>query len=367
MEQFYWAALGVAKGIETAQLVGLVDFFGSARAVWEATKEELMTTGLLSQDQSRKFWESCRQNIALPERLAECCYKQDIQVYPIRKKEYPERLRQILHPPAVLYVRGQMPDCQYSVAVVGSRQPEAYGRKAACWFAEELARAGVVIVSGGARGIDTAAHEGALHGGGKTVAVLGCGVDIAYPQENRTLFAKIAETGAVISEYMPGTPPCKFRFPQRNRIISGISQGVILAQAAARSGALITAEFALDEGREVFCIPGPIFSSHNAGSHKLIKTGARLVDAPQDVLAELFPELEGTAHSNLFPLTSGAPAAACSAVQKKLLDLLTQGPQTLEELTEGAQLDVGTASLELLSLQLKGFVDTDAARRYIRT
>ena len=110
MEQFYWAALGVAKGIETAQLVGLVDFFGSARAVWEATKEELMTTGLLSQDQSRKFWESCRQNAALPERLAECCYKQDIQVCPIRGKEYPERLRQILHPPAVLYVRGQMPD-----------------------------------------------------------------------------------------------------------------------------------------------------------------------------------------------------------------------------------------------------------------
>ena len=194
---------------------------------------------------------------------------------------------------------------------------------------------------------------------------MGCGADIVYPPENRKLFEKIAANGALVSEYPPGTRPDRFRFPERNRIISGICQGVVLVQAAKRSGALITAEFAMDEGREVFCVPGNIFTDKSAGPHRLIKAGARLADSPQDILEEVFPELCGSAHSNLFTgLNGSAPSGKCSGGQQKILDLLTRGPQTLEQLVAAAGFGVGEASVMLLELQMKGFVQMNAAQQY---
>ena len=367
MEEFYWAALGAAKGIDAAQLLALVQVFGSAQNVWEAGEAELLATGIVSPKGMARFAESRKLRRDFPKKLREQCKRLHIAVVPIVSPLYPERLKRILRPPVVLYVKGMLPDCRYSVGMVGSRLADAYGLKAAVTFGEALARAGVVVVSGGARGIDTASHQGALQGGGKTVAVLGCGVDIAYPHVNRKLFAEIAENGAVLSEYPPGTEPKPYYFPERNRIINGISQGIILVQAAARSGALITAEFALDEGRELFCIPGNIFSDKSAGPHKLIRDGALLADSPQEVLRALFPELCGSAHSNLFSgMEDATPVAACSEPQRQVLDILTQGPLTLDQLVTATGWQVAAVSVILLELQLKGFVQMDAAQRYVQ-
>ena len=367
MDEFYWAALGVAKGIGTAQLLALVRAFGSAQNLYEAEEADLLATGLVSPKAISAFMESRKRDEKLPEKLRERCEALQVTVLPVTSASYPERLKRIQRPPVVLYVKGTLPDCRYSIGMVGSRLADAYGKKTAQFFAGRLAQAGVVIVSGGAKGIDTAAHQGALNGNGKTVAVLGCGVDIAYPPNNETLFAKIAEQGAVVSEYPPGTEPKPYHFPERNRIINGIAGGLILVQAASRSGALITAEFAADEGREMFCIPGNIFSDKSAGPHKLIKEGARLTDSPEDVLQELFPELCGSAHSNLFAgLEASAPFSVCSEAQRKVLDLLTGGPQTLDQLVTATGWNVADTSVILLELQLKGFVQTDAAQRYVQ-
>ena len=367
MEEYYWAALGAAKGIGTAQLMALVSAFGSAQSLYEAEEADLLATGLVSPKAISAFLESRKRNEKLPERLRERCEALQVAVLPIASVSYPERLKRIQRPPVVLYVKGTLPDCRYSIGMVGSRLADAYGLKAADFFARRLAQAGVVIVSGGAKGIDTASHLGALNGNGKTVAVLGCGVDIVYPPNNKMLFAKIAEQGAVVSEYPPGTEPKPYYFPERNRIINGITQGVVLVQAASRSGALITAEFAADEGRELFCIPGNIFTDKSAGSHKLIKEGARLADSPEDVLQELFPELCGSAHSNLFAgLEDTAPLSVCSDTQRRVLDLLTQGPQTLDQVVTATGWNVAETSVILLELQLKGFVQTDVAQRYVQ-
>ena len=365
MEQFYWAALGAAKGVDTARLLALVRSFGSPQDLYDAEEADILATGILSPERTAKFVESKRKNRKLPEMLQEQCERLCISVVPVVSSAYPERLKQILRPPAVLYVKGKLPDCRYSIGMVGSRMADAYGKKAAACFGRALAEAGVTVVSGGAKGIDTAAHEGALEGRGKTVAVLGCGPDIVYPPANRKLFEEIEANGALVSEYPPGTEPDRFRFPERNRIISGICQGIVLVQAAKRSGALITAEFAMDEGREVFCVPGNIFTDKSTGPHRLIKAGARLADSPQDILEEVFPELCGSAHSNLFAGLDGtAPWGKCSQEQQKILDLLTRGPQTLEQLVEEADFGIGETSVMLLELQMKGFIQMNAAQQY---
>ena len=367
MEEFYWAALGTAKGIGTAQLLALVRAFGSAQNLYEAEEADILATGLVSPKVISAFLESRKRDVKFPEKLRERCETLHVTVFPVISAFYPERLKRIQRPPVVLYVKGTLPDCRYSIGMVGSRLADAYGIKAAHFFAERLAQAGVVIVSGGAKGIDTAAHQGALNGNGKTVAVLGCGVDIAYPPNNETLFAKIIEQGAVVSEYPPGTEPKPYHFPERNRIINGISQGLVLVQAASRSRALITAVIAAAEGRELFCIPGNIFSDKSTGPHKLIKEGARLTDSPEDVLQELFPELCGSEHSNLFAgLEASAPFSVCSEAQRKVLDLLTGGPQTLDQLVTATGWNVAETSVILLELQLKGFVQTDTAQRYVQ-
>ena len=365
MERFYWAALGAAKGIDTARMLALVRAFGSAQNLYEAEEADILATGIVAPECASRFVEHNKRNRKLPEMLREQCERLCVSVVPVVSSLYPERLKQILHPPLVLYVKGTLPDCRYSMGMVGSRMADAYGKKAATCFGKALAEAGVIIVSGGAAGIDTASHEGALQGSGKTVAVLGCGVDIAYPHTNAKLFAAIAENGALVSEYPPGTHPEPYRFPERNRIISGISQGIVLVQAAKRSGALITAEFAMDEGREVFCVPGNIFTDKSAGPHRMIKAGARLVDSPQDILEEVFPDLCGSAHSNLFAGLNGTvPLRKCSEEQQKILDFLTQGPQTLEQLVAASGFAIGEVSVILLELQMTGFVQMNAAQQY---
>ena len=286
-DRWYLAALLQCRQIGSVRMRRLCDAVSDVRTVWSMNAAELRETGALTDTVADALARHSAMHPDLPAQIREACARLDIALITIDDADYPVVLREIFDPPLVLYYRGTLiPDAR-RIGMVGARKFTAYGEAAAMEFAERLAAAGVTVVSGAARGIDTRAHRGALRGG-RTVAVLGCGIDISYPPENRRLLSQIVETGgAVISEYAPGTQPLPVFFPARNRIISGLAEGVLVVEAAQRSGSLITAEMALSEGRDVYAIPGSIYSPQSGGCHNLIRAGARLVESPQEILAEM--------------------------------------------------------------------------------
>ena len=281
------AALLQCRHVGSVRMRRLCAAVPSVHEIWSMDIGQLRATGTLSEALAEELARHIRERPDLPERIEADCVRQDVSVITIDETFYPVVLREIFDPPLVLYYRGTIVPDARRIGVVGARKLTAYGEAVAMEFAERIAAAGVTIVSGAARGIDTRAHRGALRGG-RTVAVLGCGVDIAYPSENRRLLAQIIEAGgAVISEYAPGTQPLPAFFPARNRIISGLSEGTLVVEAAKRSGSLITAEMALSEGRDVYAVPGSIYSPQSSGCHNLIRAGARLVESPQEILEEM--------------------------------------------------------------------------------
>ena len=320
-----------------------------------------------------------KRRLDMPEKLDRFCKANSVKLVSIYDEAYPKALKEIHDPPLVLYVKGEIPQTNYAIGIVGSRDCSYYGLKAASIFSAELAKEGIPIISGGAKGIDTAAHEAALKAGGTTVAVLGCGLDIVYPTSNKYLFERIAERGAVISEYPPGTEPRAMNFPARNRIIVGLSRGIVVAEAARKSGALITAHIAADEGREVYCVPGNIFEKSSIGCHELIRTGAKLVDNVQDILEDklqwqmamqrtveqpsLFAEPRRKRKRKAVIIEKPLPE---SELGQKIWALLKQGPQSLEDITEQLEESIPVISMELLELQIQGYVDQDKAQRYFR-
>jgi DNA processing protein len=261
---------------------------------------------------------------------------------------FPERLRAIFDPPRTLYLRGAgEPGLlgRRAVAVVGARSCSPYGAQVARMVGRELAAAGLVVVSGLARGIDGEAHRGTLEAGGLTLAVLGCGIDRDYPASNVRLSRRIEESGLVVSEYGPGVEPAPWRFPARNRIIAGLSEAVVVVEARERSGALITADFALEEGREVFAVPGEITSSLSAGTNALLKLGAAPLTAADDVLDAL-----GIVRPAQSRAVEVSPAAA------EVLELVRESPRGADELTARGPLDAGSVSVALTELELAGLV-----------
>ena len=263
----------------------LLDAFGDARHAWEASAHELAAAGLQGRALSALL-EARRQFD--PERELRRLDQAGVQAVTIDDPTYPRRLREIYAAPPVLFVRGQLqPEDDLAVAVVGTRRATAYGKIVTEQLAGELASGGVTIVSGFARGIDTHAHRAALDAGGRTIAVFACGLDVIYPPENRDLAGRVARQGALVSEHALGTRPEATNFPARNRIVSGISRATLVVEAGERSGALITAQFALDQGRDVLAVPGPITAPSSAGANRLIQDGARLVASAADVRAEL--------------------------------------------------------------------------------
>ena len=296
---------------------------------------------------------------------------------------FPRALRDVAGMPPALYVRGALRDADaLAVAVVGARLATPYGVEMAERLAGDLARRGVTIVSGLARGIDTAAHRGALRAGGRTIAVLGCGVDVAYPRENARLAAEIAERGALVSEFPPGTPPLAPNFPRRNRVIAGLALGVVVVEAAARSGSSITAGWAADLGREVMAVPGRATSEMSRGCHALIKDGATLVESWEDVAGQLpLPwrdRLGGPA-----PAASGPGAGDADGHRDKdgaldggagehgddiarLLRAIGEDPVSIEEIIEGSGVASGRAAALLLTLELEGRVRQLAGKRFVR-
>ena len=285
-EIFYLAALARCPGLGSRWLQKLLCCFKTPTRIWRASAEELVLTGHLSGQLAQRLSEFRRADPARPEQVQQSCEQAGVRLCSLMEEDYPTILKEIFDPPPVLYYRGTLQNDAARVAMVGSRRFTPYGEGIALEFAERLAAAGLTVVSGAARGIDTSAHKGALKSG-RTVAVLGCGVDVAYPSENRRLLQDIVSAGgAVISEYGPGTQPLPAFFPARNRIISGLSQGTIVVEAARRSGSLITAEMALSAGRDVFAVPGSIYSGTSQGCNHLIQQGAKLVQSPADVLEE---------------------------------------------------------------------------------
>lgn len=373
MDTLYLAAVcAVVPGLGRSRIPDLINALGSARAVFEASAATLTATGLCTPRAVQNFISN--RDARLPQRLDYFCRHNGVQILAYTGTDYPQSLQNLSDKPLVLYVKGELPQANYALAIVGSRRCTEYGVRAAGYFAKVMTREGIPIISGGAKGIDTAAHEACLQAGGVTVAVLGCGLDIAYPPENAKLFARIAEQGALVTEYPPGVPPIAANFPARNRIIVGLSQAVLVAEAGKRSGAVITANIAADEGREVYCVPGNIFDGSSIGCHELIRTGAKLVDMPQDILDDkrswqqamnrriTQPSIFDCAPQEPKP----APAPVTTELGAKLLALLQAGALSLEKLTEQSGAAFAAVSMELLDLQAAGLVATDQAQRYYR-
>ncbi len=287
-----WMALNSVDGVGKVLYKRLILRFGSPEKVFAACKSELASVDGMGPKALRgikdfKGWEEAQNE-------AEKARALGAGIVTFADPRYPYNLKEIHDPPPYLYVLGGLvAGDKISVAMVGSRNASHYGLCETRRIATDLAAKGITIVSGGARGIDTEAHRGALSGGGRTIAVLGCGIDVTYPRENGELFKKIAESGAVITEYPVGTPPDKANFPPRNRIISGISLGVIVMEAAKDSGSLITANCSVEQGREVYALPGNVSADNARGVNSLIKKGAKLIEGPADVLEDLFPYMKG--------------------------------------------------------------------------
>jgi len=289
-------------------------------------------------------------------------------------EHYPAWLRTIPDPPPVLYCDGSLePGDRQAVAIVGSRQATPYGLRVTDALARELSRLGFTIVSGFARGIDAAAHRAALASGGRTVAVLGCGLDVDYPSGHASLRAEIAGSGAVLTEFAPGTAPFATNFPRRNRIISGLALGVVVVEAAEDSGSLITARLALEQGREVFAVPGPIDAPTSRGPHGLLKQGAKLVETVNDIVEELLPQLETvrTPLSQDFVATgagkrrSFAPKPPdLSPEEQVMLRVIGREPRHLDDLTEQSRLSAAEVARILLGLELKALVHQLPGQQY---
>jgi DNA processing protein len=273
---------------------------------------------------------------------------------------YPARLREIADPPLVLAVRGELHGDEPSVAIVGARRAGAYGRRVAEELARGLAQSGVTVVSGLAAGIDAAAHRGALDGGGRTIAVLGTGVDRVYPSWNATLATTVAGQGALVSEFACGTDARPWHFPRRNRIISGLTLGTIVVEAAERSGSLITARYALEQGREVFAVPGPLGVALHQGPHRLIQQGALLVTSADDVLDAVAPMLR----SRLIAARVRQADATVTAGERRLLDALVEGVRHVDDLVRTAAVSADVALETLLALELRGLVEQQPGARY---
>lgn len=291
-EAIYGVWLQQVMGEGSRKVPMLLEAFGSCRAVYESDEVERMLCGLLMPNEIARMKEV---PLDAAQEIMEACQRLHYTVLTPDCEDYPERLRRLPDYPAALYISGRLPDIDNEVCIgmVGTRRASRYGYNVAMNMAADLAACGAIIVSGGAKGIDTASHQGALMSNGKTICVLGCGINTRYNMENEGLRNVIAATGALISEYPPGSPPVSYHFPVRNRIISALSLGVIVVEAGAKSGSLITANLALEQGKDLFSVPGEVGNSQSKGSNRLIVEGAKPVENAGDVLNEYLPKFSG--------------------------------------------------------------------------
>ncbi|HWQ41947.1 MAG TPA: DNA-processing protein DprA [Desulfosporosinus sp.] len=357
------AAFRTIKGVGSQHLRQLIAYFGSAVKAWEAPSSNY------SQVPNQGEWIGeilKRRNSIDPREIGECLSRQGIRMITSREPDYPPLLAELADAPPILYYRGHLRRDEEVLAFVGSRQATAYGKSAARLLARDASAKGIIITSGLARGIDTAAHQGALDSRGITWAFLGCGLDRVYPLENRRLAEDIIENGALISEFPPGAPPRAAHFPARNRLISGCSRGVVVVEAAERSGALITADFALEQGREVFAVPGPIFSPVSRGPHHLIRQGAKIVEGIEDICNELPSWSKHASQVSFNRELSPKETKHCDGIDYvSILQQLSDVPLHIDQITIHSSLPVASISLALLELQLGGKVTQLPGQYYV--
>lgn len=361
----YWIWLSSIPGMGAVKFYRLMKHFGNPKALWDIKNfNYLRIKGLDTKTAQRILSKEYKDKT---DEYLDLIKKYGINVLTIKDDNYPANLRNIYDPPPVIYERGQLLEQdEVAVAVVGSRKATPGGIHRAEKLAKELAARGVTIVSGMARGIDSAAHRGALAAGGRTIAVLGCGVDTVYPPENRELAYKIISNGAVISEFPPGEPPRPLNFPARNRIISGLSKGVVVVEAGEKSGALITVDFALEQGREVFAVPGNIDSCLSVGTNRMIKDGAKVVTGIDDILEELkftlpISKIRGTEKDMRAETTQSTVRveekfAEIGSDERKILDCILTQPKHIDNIVAESGCDAGTVSSILTMLELKGMI-----------
>ncbi|MDR1689625.1 MAG: DNA-processing protein DprA [Clostridiales bacterium] len=356
--------LSITEGITARKVSAILNEFDDPQKLWHAPRERLLETAYISEqlaDSMLKERDEAQIN-AFIKRLSE----RKISYVTVKDENYPPQLLDIFDPPGVLYYLGELPESGENagpcVSVIGSRRCSEYGLIVSYKLSEDLAARGVVIISGMAKGIDSSAHRGALSAGGKTVAVLGCGADICYPSENRSLYSQIIKTGCVISEYPPGTKPLPHNFPMRNRIISGLSRAVVVVEAAERSGTLITVDQALEQGREVLAVPGNITSELSAGVNKLLQQGAGIIATGyQDVLNAI-------GYEEIPVLRAQNPKADLQLAPKEKLvyDCIQFNPQSVPSLASAANLGANEVTALLSMLEIKGYIKKLPGQRYIR-
>ncbi len=354
----YWVAFNRVPGMGTVRFRALEQAFATLEAAWKASASELRAV----LDQRTVTNIVARHPTIDPDQEMEMLRRAGVTALTWHSPAYPHRLKEIHDPPPVLYLKGTLlPQDERSVAVVGTRKASAYGREAASLLAGDLARHLVTVVSGLARGIDAIAHQAALDAGGRTIAVLGNGLDVVYPPEHRDLAQRIlAAGGALVSEFPLGTPPEGRNFPRRNRIISGMTLGTLVVEAGEQSGAQWTVEHALQQGREVFAVPGSIFSPASQLTNHLIKDGAKLVVGYQDILEEL--NLTAVAKQIEFQ-----PLLASSTLEDQILSYLSLEPAHIDEVSRASGLPIPTVSGTLAMMELQGLVRQTGGMRYVRT
>lgn len=305
-----------------------------------------------------------------PEQTEKKCAKMGIRILTFFDADYPKMLKEIYDPPLLLYMKGALiPEDGAAVAAVGTRHPSPYGLRVAHKFSYELAGSGITIVSGLARGIDAEAHRGALDARGRTIAVLGCGLDMIYPKENEKLYGRITESGTLLSEFSPGTPPLAHHFPCRNRIIAGLSLGVLVVEAHSRSGSLITARLAAEEGREVYAVPGSIESVSSRGTNHLIEEGARMVTGSDGIIEDLRFTLRDYAGSRENEAGEGdLPDGSLSEAEKVVLGCFSEDESlTLDEIKARICRPLPCLHSALLQLELKGVLAREAGSLFVRS
>jgi len=337
----------------------LIEHFGSPEAVFAAKESELRSVEGLT---GRSLEKLLSPEPADLDKSVEVLEKNNIRLIPFTDKDYPSNLLQIIDPPVVIFVRGEIKESdKFAVAIVGSRRASIYGKSMAEKIARDLTNHGLTIISGGARGVDAAAHKGALSTGGRTIAVLGCGIDVCYPKEYKELYNRIAENGAVISEFPPGTSPEGWRFPARNRIISGLSLGVLVVQAPVDSGALITARYAQEQGREIFVLPGNVDDIRNQGCHELIRDGATLIESAEHILEDLGIHAEDVPKPQLaFEFES------LNDEERKLVEALSLQPKHVDQIILETKIPAPQAIGTLTMLEMKGLVKRVPGNSYVR-
>ncbi len=348
-ERIACIALSRTKGLNNIQRREIADRYGEIGPLFEG-KTKYLNNSMAAPISLFKNWKGIMNDLKALEEMG-------ASVITIKDKEYPQLLRNVPDAPMVLYKKGFLPPGTNTLAIVGSRRASFEGASLAEKIAETLSAAGVTIVSGLARGIDSAAHKGALRGEGKTIGVLGCGIDICYPPENRELFERMGDEGAILTEYIPGERPFRSHFPERNRIIAGLAKGVLVIEASERSGSLITARLGLEYSREVMAIPGSVFNEEYRGANKLIKEGAKLVDGIGDIITTCFPGISFAKKENV----------ELDGNEKYIYALVGFQKTHIDEVIERSKMEAKQVMAVLTRLEMKETVRQLPGGFYIKT